>query len=161
MFSFCLFFPIISFPHFSIRHIYVVGTHLRFSHWGDTEYPHFALDDKRGYPENIFLFLHENICCGYSLEATQQGPSNEYPQYILTDLKTQHPFHVLVLQIFANMDQWDNIFKLFLTIMVVILIIDFCARIFKPQCCLNDIFSMFQKDIAYQILWSCCQMNNV
>ena len=25
-----------------------------------------------------FLFLHENICCGYSLEAPQQGASNEY-----------------------------------------------------------------------------------
>ena len=27
-----------------------------------------------------FLFLHENICCGYSLEASRQGASNEYPQ---------------------------------------------------------------------------------
>ena len=24
------------------------------------------------------LFLHENICCGYSLEAPRQGASNEY-----------------------------------------------------------------------------------
>ena len=23
--------------------------------------------DKRGYSQNIFLSLHENICCGYSL----------------------------------------------------------------------------------------------
>ena len=28
----------------------------------------------------FFLFLHENICCGYSLEVPQQGISNEYPQ---------------------------------------------------------------------------------
>ena len=28
----------------------------------------------------FFLFLHENICCGYSLEAPCQGASNEYPQ---------------------------------------------------------------------------------
>ena len=28
----------------------------------------------------IFLFLLENICCGYSLEVPQQGTSNEYPQ---------------------------------------------------------------------------------
>ena len=27
-----------------------------------------------------FLFLHENICCGYSLEAPRRGASNEYPQ---------------------------------------------------------------------------------
>ena len=26
----------------------------------------------------FFLFLHENICCGYSLEAPWQGASNEY-----------------------------------------------------------------------------------
>ena len=25
-----------------------------------------------------FLFLHENICCGYSLEAPHRGASNEY-----------------------------------------------------------------------------------
>ena len=25
-----------------------------------------------------FLFLHENICCGYSLEAPRRGASNEY-----------------------------------------------------------------------------------
>ena len=29
-----------------------------------------------------FLFLHENICCGYSLEAPCRGASNEYPQYM-------------------------------------------------------------------------------
>ena len=34
------------------------------------------------YPHNIFLFLHENICCGYSLEAPRQGASNEYPQHV-------------------------------------------------------------------------------
>ena len=26
----------------------------------------------------FFLFLHENICCGYSLEAPHRGISNEY-----------------------------------------------------------------------------------
>ena len=31
-----------------------------------------------------FLFLHENICCGYSLEASQQGASNEYPQHMFS-----------------------------------------------------------------------------
>ena len=32
----------------------------------------------------FFLFLDENICCGYSLEAPQRGASNEYPQYMLS-----------------------------------------------------------------------------
>ena len=31
-----------------------------------------------------FLFLHENICCGYSLEAPWQGASNEYPQHMFS-----------------------------------------------------------------------------
>ena len=36
--------------------------------------------DKSGY-QIFFLFLHENICCGYSLEAPCRGTSNEYPQH--------------------------------------------------------------------------------
>ena len=32
----------------------------------------------------FFLFLHDNICCGNSLEAPCQGASNEYPQYMLS-----------------------------------------------------------------------------
>ena len=30
----------------------------------------------------FFLFLHNNICCGYSLEAPRRGASNEYPQHM-------------------------------------------------------------------------------
>ena len=33
---------------------------------------------------NIFLFLHENICCRYSLEVPQWGTSNEYLQYMFS-----------------------------------------------------------------------------
>ena len=35
--------------------------------------------------EIFFLFLHKNICCGYSLEAPHQGASNEYPQHIFME----------------------------------------------------------------------------
>ena len=38
--------------------------------------------DKRGIQINIFLFLQENICYGYSLEVPQWGTSNEYPQHM-------------------------------------------------------------------------------
>ena len=31
-----------------------------------------------------FLFLHENICCGYPLEAARRGASNEYPQHMFS-----------------------------------------------------------------------------
>ena len=30
------------------------------------------------------LFLHENICCGYSLEAPPRGASNEDPQHMFS-----------------------------------------------------------------------------
>ena len=30
----------------------------------------------------FFLFLHENICCGYSLEPPRGGAANEYPQHM-------------------------------------------------------------------------------
>ena len=32
----------------------------------------------------LFLFHHENICCGYSLEVPQWDASNEYPQYMFS-----------------------------------------------------------------------------
>ena len=32
----------------------------------------------------LFLFLHKNIRCGYSLEAPQLGTSNEYPQHMFS-----------------------------------------------------------------------------
>ena len=31
-----------------------------------------------------FLLLHENICCGYSLEAPRRGASDEYPQHMFS-----------------------------------------------------------------------------
>ena len=37
--------------------------------------------DKRGIHIIFFLFLDENICCGFSLEAPRQGASNAYPQH--------------------------------------------------------------------------------
>ena len=33
----------------------------------------------------FFLFLHENVCCGYSLEAPRRGASNEYPQHVFLE----------------------------------------------------------------------------
>ena len=42
----------------------------------------FIATDKRGSHIIFFLFLNENICCGYSLEAPRRGASNEYPQHM-------------------------------------------------------------------------------
>ena len=38
--------------------------------------------DKRGYPHNIFLISPRKHMLWYSLEAPQQGASNEYPQHM-------------------------------------------------------------------------------
>ena len=40
----------------------------------------------------FFLFFHEKVCCGYSLEAPQWGASNEYPQR----------FHGEIIKIFTR-----------------------------------------------------------
>ena len=47
-----------------------------------------ALDLKGAFfNQNVsifFLFLEENIHCGYSLEVPLQGASNEYPQHMFS-----------------------------------------------------------------------------
>ena len=36
---------------------------------------------RRVFGDNL-LFLHKNICCGYSVESPCQGDSNEHPQHM-------------------------------------------------------------------------------
>ena len=40
--------------------------------------------DKWGFQIILFLFLHVNMYCGFSLEVPHRGASNEYPQYMLS-----------------------------------------------------------------------------
>ena len=40
--------------------------------------------DNRAIQMNIYFFLHENICCRYSLEVPQRGASNKYPQHMFS-----------------------------------------------------------------------------
>ena len=53
----------------------------RTSKWSKSTCP-----SKIYLPENwhFFLFLEENICFGYSLEAPHRGTSNEYPQHMFS-----------------------------------------------------------------------------
>ena len=44
----------------------------------------YIAPDKRYIQNIIFLFLYENICCGYSLEVPHCGTSNEYPQHMFS-----------------------------------------------------------------------------
>ena len=47
----------------------------------------------------FFLFLHKNICCGYSLEVLHQGASNEYPKHVFMAnwRKLSHNYHQILL----------------------------------------------------------------
>ena len=49
----------------------------------------------------FFLFHHENICCGYSLEAPRQGASNEYPQHMFSWRNKKNIYLILTL-IYTN-----------------------------------------------------------
>ena len=49
---------------------------------GVTQTSYIVSPDKKGIRITFFIFLHKNICCGYSLEVHQGGASNEYPQHI-------------------------------------------------------------------------------
>ena len=50
-----------------------------------------TMGNERGYHIIVSLFVHENICCGYSLEAPRRGASNEYPQLMFSwRNKTKH-----------------------------------------------------------------------
>ena len=55
-----------------------------------------ALDKASFLPKNvdIFLFVHESICCWYSLEAPRWGASNEYPQHIFS--RTNNKIYFLI-----------------------------------------------------------------
>ena len=46
--------------------------------------PKTKLQIRGGIHIIFFLFLDENICCGYSLEAPRRGASNEYPQHMFS-----------------------------------------------------------------------------
>ena len=53
---------------------------------GSTLYMYVAPDEALFQQKVVifFLFPHENICCGYSLEVPWRGTSNEYPQHTLS-----------------------------------------------------------------------------
>ena len=61
-----------------------------FCNHGNTCSPYFRLlyrvPDKSEYPDNTFLFLHENKCCGYSLEAPHCVPII----YLYVEIKKKH-----------------------------------------------------------------------
>ena len=42
----------------------------------------------------FFLFLHENIHCGYSLEVPQLGTSNKYPQHMFSQRNKKYIYLV-------------------------------------------------------------------
>ena len=59
-----------------------------------------------------FLFLNENICCGYSLEAPRRGATNEYPQHMFSSRNKKHIMWILPL--ICSYDMIVQIFRLFI-----------------------------------------------
>ena len=53
--------------------------------------------DKRGIHIMFLLFLHENICCGYSVEVPHRGTSNEYSQHMFS-WRNKKKFSILRLK---------------------------------------------------------------
>ena len=45
----------------------------------------------------FFLFLHKNICCGYSLGASCRGASNEYPQHMFL-WRTRENYPIIIIK---------------------------------------------------------------
>ena len=43
----------------------------------------------------FLLFLEENICCGYSLEAPHRGASNEYPQQMFSSINNKNIYLII------------------------------------------------------------------
>ena len=39
------------------------------------------------FNRKLLIFLHGNICCGYSLEAPLRGASNEYPRHFFYEIR--------------------------------------------------------------------------
>ena len=70
--------------------------------------------NKRGILIIFFLFLNENICCGYSLEAPPQGASNDYPEHKFSwrNKKTISTFRLTYLRLFYKMFHfyWPQIY---------------------------------------------------
>ena len=57
---------------------------LRYFYCFSTKNCYIALDKALFFHQKMsifFLFLNENICCGYSLQGPHRGTSNEYPQH--------------------------------------------------------------------------------
>ena len=56
------------------------------------------------------MFLHKNICCGYSLEVPHRGTSNEYPQHMFSRSYDKNvyliPPHISFEQIIFSYGIW-------------------------------------------------------
>ena len=57
----------------------------------------------------FFLFLHKNICCGYSLEGPHQGTSNEYLQHMfLWRIEENYPIIITQYSYLTNPLSFDD-----------------------------------------------------
>ena len=56
----------------------------------------YTPDKREGLSGKHTSFLHENLCCGYSLETLCLSASNEYPQHIFSISPRKRMLWVLI-----------------------------------------------------------------
>ena len=59
--------------------------------------------------KNAEIFLDENICCGYSLEAPWRGASNEYPQHMFSSRNKKNIMWIPPLICSYDSDKRSNV----------------------------------------------------
>ena len=130
--------------------------------------------DKSGYQVNIFLisqrkhilwvlirsasflFLHKNICCGYSLEAPRWGASNEYHNMFSwwNKKKYQHFWIEKSALIRAMRPLFTRPEKTFYQIVGNgLLSLLMCNRVFVPCCCTKDLLSLLVLNMVFFPCW--------
>ena len=65
---------------------------------------------KRVFEDNqgiIFVILHKNVCCAYSLESPQWGDSNEYPQHVFL-WRTVENYPLIILKYPPYLLHWKG-----------------------------------------------------
>ena len=86
----------------------------------------------------FFLFLHKNICCGYSLEVPQRGTSNEYPQHTFS-WRNKKNINTVLSENAPYLDVWRWLHE----IKVLIIVIFFSSRKYDSTI-ENVLFKMFE-----------------
>ena len=104
----------------------------------------------------FFLFLDENICCGYSLETPCQGASNEYPQHMFSSSNKKTIYLGPVVQSVVSLMNSLRVISLTALADSIYNILIFFAEKMWVAFALQKLLTFFQQKIsAYLRITSC------